>query len=109
VNSFVPKREEVAGGWRRLHNEELHNLYCSTNIIRVMKSRREGNAARMGDMSNAYKILFGMPEGNRQRRGPRRKWEENIRINLSELVWEVCARFIWLRIRISSGILCTRQ
>jgi hypothetical protein len=52
---FGPKREEVAGGWRRLHNEELHNLYGSPNIIRVIKSRRmrwAGNVARMGEMRN---------------------------------------------------------
>jgi hypothetical protein len=63
---FIPKREEVAGGWRRLHNEELHNLYTSPNIIRVIKSRRmrgEGHEARVGEMRNEYKILVGKPEG----------------------------------------------
>jgi hypothetical protein len=57
---FGPKREEVAGNWRRLHNEELHNLYASPNIIRVIKSGRmrwEGHVARMGDTRNAYNIL----------------------------------------------------
>jgi hypothetical protein len=56
---FGPKREEVAGGWRRLHNEELHNLYTSPNAIRVVKSRRY--VARIGKAKNAY-ILFGKPE-----------------------------------------------
>jgi hypothetical protein len=57
--------EEVAGGWRRLHIEELHNLYTSLNIIRMIKSRRmrwEGHVARMGQLRNAYKVLVGKPE-----------------------------------------------
>jgi len=66
-----PKREEVAGGWRRLHNEELRNLYASPYIIRVTKSRRvrwTGGVARMKEMINTYKILIGRPEGKRIRR-----------------------------------------
>jgi hypothetical protein len=65
---FGPKREEVAGGWRRLHNEELHNLHASPNIIRVIKSSRmrwSGHVARMGEVKNTHKILVGMPEGKR--------------------------------------------
>jgi hypothetical protein len=65
---FGPKREKGAGGWRRLHNEELHNLHASPNIIRVIKSRRMrwvGHATRMGRMIYAYKILVGEPEGMR--------------------------------------------
>jgi hypothetical protein len=57
---FGPSRNEVTGGWRKLHNEELHGLYSSSNIIRVIKSRRmrwAGHTARMGEMRNAYKIL----------------------------------------------------
>jgi hypothetical protein len=63
---FGPKTEEVEGGWRRLHNEELHNLYASPNIIRVIKSKRmkwAGHVERMGEMRNAYKISVGEPEG----------------------------------------------
>jgi hypothetical protein len=59
---FGPKREEVAGGWRRLHNEELHNVYASTNIIRVIKSRNVRwtvHEARVGDVRNSYNILVG--------------------------------------------------
>jgi hypothetical protein len=65
---FGPKREKVVGGWRRLHNEELHNLYALPNIIRVIKSRRMRcveDVARMGTMRNAHKILVGKPEGRR--------------------------------------------
>jgi hypothetical protein len=63
-----PKREEVGGYWRRLHNEELHNLYTPVNIIRVIKSRRMtrvGHVARMGEMRDANNILVGKHEGKR--------------------------------------------
>jgi hypothetical protein len=66
---FEPKREEVAGGWRRLHNEELHNMYTSLNIIRVIKSRMMkwvGKVAYVGEMRNAYKFLIRKPEAKRQ-------------------------------------------
>jgi hypothetical protein len=69
------KRDEVTGDWRKLHNEELHNLYSSPDIIRMIKSRRiswAGHAARMGKR-NAYRILVGKPEGKRQLRRPRRR------------------------------------
>jgi hypothetical protein len=62
MRTFGPKREEVVGGWRRLHNEELHNLYISPNIIRLTKSRRmrwAGHVACMGEMRCAYNILAG--------------------------------------------------
>jgi hypothetical protein len=61
-------RDEVIGGWRKLYNEELHNLYCSPSIIRMIKSRRmrlAGNVARMGERISAYRILMGKPEGKR--------------------------------------------
>jgi hypothetical protein len=85
---FRPKREEVAGGWRRLHNEEIRSLYTSPNIIRVMKSRRlrrVGHVARMGKMINADSILVGKPERKRQLGTPGRRWEDNIRMDL----WEI--------------------
>jgi hypothetical protein len=72
---FGPKRKEVAGGWRRLHNEELHTLYASRNI-RVIMSRRMrwvGYVARVGEMRNAYIILVGKPEGKRKLGRPRRR------------------------------------
>jgi hypothetical protein len=77
---FGPKWEKA--GWRRLHNEELHNLYASLNIIRVIRSRRmrwAGKVPRMGEMRNTYKILVGKPEGKRPLGRPRRRWEDNIR------------------------------
>jgi hypothetical protein len=87
---FGPKREEVAGGWRRLHNEKLHNLYTSPNIIWVIKSRRvrwAGYVARMGEMRNAYNILVGKPGGQRQLGRLRRRWERNITIDFREIWW----------------------
>jgi hypothetical protein len=81
----------VAGIWRRLHNEELHNLYISPNIIRMTTSRRMrwmGHVARIGEMRNAYKILVGKPEGKRPLGRLRHKWEVNIRVVLKEIVWE---------------------
>jgi hypothetical protein len=65
---FDPKRDEVTAGWRKLHNEELHNLYSSPSTIRMTKIRRirwEGHVARMGEKRNAYRILVGKPEGKR--------------------------------------------
>jgi hypothetical protein len=62
---FGPKRDEVTGGWRKLHNEELNNFYSTPSIIRLMKSRRmrwAGQVARMGEKRNAYRILVGNPE-----------------------------------------------
>jgi hypothetical protein len=88
---FGRKREEVAGGWRRLHNEELHNLYASPHILKVIKSRRMkwvGHIARMEEMKNAYTILVGEPEGKKPLRRPRRRWEDNIRTDLKEIGWE---------------------
>jgi hypothetical protein len=77
---FGPKRDEVTGEWRKLHNKELHNLYFSPNIIRMIKSRsmrQAGNVARMGETRNAYRILVGKPEGKRPLGRPRRGWVNN--------------------------------
>jgi hypothetical protein len=71
---FRPKRDEETGGWRKLHNEELHNLYSSPSIIRITKSRRmrcAGNVARMRQKENAYRLLVGNPEGKRPLGRPR--------------------------------------
>jgi hypothetical protein len=85
-----PKRDEATGDWRRLHNEELNDLYSSPNIIRVIKPRRlrwAGHAARMGEGRGAYQILVGRPEGRRQFGRPRRRWEDNIKTDLREVGW----------------------
>jgi hypothetical protein len=73
---FGPKRDEVTGGWRKLHNEALHDLYSSTSIIRIIKSRRmrwAWRVARMGEKRNAYRLLVGKPERKRPLGRPRRR------------------------------------
>jgi hypothetical protein len=85
---FGPKRDEVTGDWRKLHKEELHDLYSSLSIIRIIKSRRMrwvGHVARMGEKGNAYRLLVGKPEGKRPLGRPRRRWMDNIRIDLGEV------------------------
>jgi hypothetical protein len=77
--------DEVTGGWRELHNEELHNLYSSSSIIRIIKSRRmrwAGHVARMGEKRNVYRLLVGKPEGKRPLGRPRRRWIYNIKMDL---------------------------
>jgi hypothetical protein len=76
------------GDWRRLHNEELNDLYSSPNIVRVIKLRRmrwAGHVARMGEEREAYRVLVGKPEGRRPLGRPRRRWLDNIRIDLQEV------------------------
>jgi hypothetical protein len=85
---FGPKREED-GSWRKLHNDELHSLYSSPNIVRVIKSRRmrwEGHVARTGEGKGVYRALVGKPEGKRPLGRPRRRWEDNIKMDLREIV-----------------------
>ena len=85
---FGHRREEVTGEWRRLHNEELNDLYCSPNIVRVIKSRRmrwAGHVARMGEERGVYRVLVGKPEGRRPLGRPRRRWVYNIRMDLQEV------------------------
>jgi hypothetical protein len=87
---FGPKRDEVTGEWRKLHNEALHNLYSSPDIIRQIKSRRmrwAGHVARMGEERKLYKVLVGKPEGKRPPGRRRRRWEDGIRMNLREIGW----------------------
>jgi hypothetical protein len=88
---FGPKRDDVPGGWRKLHNEELHNLYSSPSIIRIIKSRRmrwAGHVARMGAKRNVDGILVGKPEGKRPLVRPRRRWADNIKMDLREIGWD---------------------
>jgi hypothetical protein len=85
VSIFGPKTDEVKGGWRKLHIEEFHNLYSSTSKIGMIKSRGmklAGHVARMGDKRNACRILLGKPKGRRPLRRPRRRWMDNIKIDL---------------------------
>ena len=82
---FGPKRDEVTGEWRKLHNEEINDLYCSPNIVRVIKSRRmrwAGHVARLGERRGVYRVLVGKPEGKRPLGRPWRRWENNIKIDV---------------------------
>jgi hypothetical protein len=88
---FGPKRDEVTGEWRKLHNKELRDLYSSSSIIRIIKLRRmrwAGHVARIGDKSNAYRLLMGKPGGKRPLGRPRRRWVDNIRMDLGEVGWD---------------------
>jgi len=95
---FGPKRDEVTGEWRKLHNEELHDLYCSPNIVRAIKSRRmrwAGHVARMGEGRGVYRVLVGKPEGERPLGRPRRRWEDNIKMELQEVR---CGGMDWIKL-----------
>jgi hypothetical protein len=91
------KREED-GSWRKLHNDELHSLYSTPNIVRVIKARRmrwAGHVARMEKGRGAYRILVGRPEGKRPLGRPGRKWEDNIKMDLREIRINVAN---WIRL-----------
>ena len=85
---MVPKRDEVAGEWRRLHNEELNDLYSSPNIVRVIKSIRmrwTGHVARMGEERGVYRVLVEKPEGRKPLGRPGHRCVDNIRLDLQEV------------------------
>ena len=85
---FGPKRDEVTGEWRKLHNEELNDLYSLPNIVRVVKSRRmrwAGHVARMGEDRGMHRVLVGKPEGKGLLGRLRRRWEDNIEMDLQEV------------------------
>ena len=85
---FGPKRDKVTGEWRKLHNEELRDLYSLPNIVRVVKSRRmrwAWHVARMGEGRGVHRVLVGKPEGKRPLGRPRRRWEDNSKMDLREV------------------------
>jgi len=85
---FGPRRDEVMGEWGRLHNEEINVLYSSPNIVQVIKSRRmrwAGHVARMDEERGVYRVLVGKPEGKRPLGRPRRRWVDNVRMDLQEV------------------------
>jgi len=85
---FGPKRDEITGEWRKLHNEDLRDLYSLPNIVQVVKSRRMrwvGHVARMEKGRGVQRVLVGKPEGKRPLGRPRRKWEDNIKMDLREV------------------------
>jgi hypothetical protein len=85
---FGPKRKEVTGEWRKLHNEELNDLYSLPNIVGVVKSRRmrwAGHVAHMGDERGVYRVLVGKPEGKRPLGRPRRRWEDDSKMDVQEV------------------------
>jgi hypothetical protein len=102
---FGSKRDEVTGEWRKLHNEELNDMYFSPNIVRQITSRRFRWAwyvECMGDRSGAYGVLVGRTEGKRQLGTPRRRWEDNIKMGLEEmwyglwLIWLIIGTGGWM-------------
>jgi hypothetical protein len=85
---YEPKRDEVTGEWRKLHKEELSDLYSLPNIVRVVKSRRmkwAGHVARMGEGRSVHRVLVGKYEGKRPFGRPRRRWKANIKMDLQEV------------------------
>ena len=100
---FGPRRDEVMGEWRRLHNEELNDLYCSPNIVRVITLRRmrwAGHVARMGEERGVYRVLVREPEGKRPLGRPRRRWVDNIRMDLQEVG---CGYMDWIGLAQNRG------
>jgi len=101
---FGPKRDEVIGEWRKLHNEELRDLYSLPNVVRVVNSRRmrwAGHVARMGEGRGVYRFLVGKPGGKRPLGRPRCRWENNIKIDLQEVGGG--GDWSWLRIGTDGG------
>ena len=98
---FGPKSDEVTGGWGKLHNKELKDLYSLSSFVLVIKSRRMrwvAHVARMGEIRGVYRVLVGKPEGKRPLGKPRRRWEDNIKMHLQDVGCGIWNRSSWLRI-----------
>jgi hypothetical protein len=108
---FRSKRDEVIREWRRLHNEELYDLYSSPNIIQVIKSgimRWTGDVACMGETRSSYGVSVGKRKEKRPLERPRRRWEGNIKIDLQEVIWRAWVGLFWLRIGTGDCLLYVR-
>ena len=108
VLKIAPKSDKVTASWRKLHNENLHDLYSSTNIICVIKSRMMklvGQMAYMRDMRNMYRILVGKPEGKRPFGRPKNRQTDNIKCILKKQDERVQTGCIWLRTGKTGGLL----
>jgi len=95
---FRPRRDEVTGEWRTLHNEEPNDLYSSPSIVRMITSRRmiwAGHVARMGERRGLYRVFVGKPEGNRPLGRPRRRWKDNIKMGIQEVG---CGGMYWVEL-----------
>jgi len=95
---FGPKGDEVTGEWRKLHNEELNVLHSSPSIVQMIKPKRmrwAGHVARMGEGRGVYRVLVGKPERKRPLWRPRRRWEDNIKMDLQEVG---CGGMDWIKL-----------
>ena len=103
---FGPKTDKITGDWRKLHNEELNDLYCSPNIVQVIKSRRmrwAGHLARMWERGGVYSVLLGKSEGKRPLGRPRLRRKDIIKMDLQEVGFGAWTGLTWLRIETSAG------
>jgi hypothetical protein len=108
---FGPKGDEVTGGWRKLRTEELRDLYPFPSKVRIIKSGRmrwAGHVARMGEKINAYRLLVGKPEGKRPLGKPRRRWVDNIRMDLVEVGWSVPQLVYFMTTEIADSVMYDR-
>jgi hypothetical protein len=111
-----PKRDEVAREWRKLHNEEVNDLYSSLNTVGAIKKKKKkksrmrwaGHVARMGggERRGLYRVLVGKPEGKRPLGRYRHRWKDNIKMDLQEVGWGVWNGLSWLRIGTSTCECC---